>query len=503
MGSVAAESALAAFPGTNGAIAFTSTREPGVGDEIWVIESDGSGLIQLTDRPGLLDAGPAWSPDGRRIAFYGDPCAGCGENVREIFAMNADGTDRVRLTTNAVDDLSPAWSPDGTKIAFEADREGTCTGCNREIYTMNADGSGRTQLTDRPGSDSEPAWSPSGRKIVFSSEGDIFVMNDDGTGLMRIIDGEHPSFEPSWSPDGQMIAFARFPGPYPANPDIYIANADGTHEQRLTENGLIESSPSWSPDGNAIVFHRRDASLTRDSLFVLNADGTGERQITSGASDYLPDWQPRPINYYPHPKAASPFKSSLVVAYEPCTAPDRMHGPPLSFESCSSPRKISEHLTVGTADSNQRPVLNAGYLRVSTLVGASGGVDDTDVALSFVMNDIFTDALADYAGQLRARVELQVTDKYNTPHPAGPGAATTIAIPLELTAACTPVADPREGSACATTTTADALAPGTANEGDQAIWELGRVEVYDGGPDGRSDTPVGDTLFATQGVFVP
>ena len=81
--------------------------------------------------------------------------------------------------------------------------------------------------------------------------------------------------------------------------------------------------------------------------------------------------------------------------------------------------------------------------------------------------------------------------------------ATTQEIPLDLTAACTPVADPNEGSACVSSTSVDALMPGAVPEGRRAIWQLGAVQVYDGGPDGDADTPAGDTLFATQGVFIP
>ena len=98
---------------------------------------------------------------------------------------------------------------------------------------------------------------------------------------------------------------------------------------------------------------------------------------------------------------------------------------------------------------------------------------------------------------------LRITDKDNTPNPGGPGAATTTEIPLDVIATCTPVADPQEGSACAATTTADAIAPGTVKEARRTIWQLGRVELYDGGADGDANTPAGDTLFATQGVFIP
>ncbi len=72
-----------------------------------------------------------------------------------------------------------------------------------------------------------------------------------------------------------------------------------------------------------------------------------------------------------------------------------------------------------------------------------------------------------------------------------------------MIATCTPVADPQEGSTCSATTTADALAPGTVKESRRTIWQLGRVELYDGGADGDANTPAGDTLFATQGMFIP
>jgi hypothetical protein len=119
------------------------------------------------------------------------------------------------------------------------------------------------------------------------------------------------------------------------------------------------------------------------------------------------------------------------------------------------------------------------------------------------MDDVFTNALADYAGKLRANVPLRITDKDNTPNPGGPGAATVQETPLEMVISCTPVADPNEGSSCTSNTSVDALVPGAATEGKRMVWALGRVAVYDGGADGDANTPAGDTLFATQGVFVP
>jgi TolB protein len=107
-----------------------------------------------------FDGDPAWSPDGKRIAFTSER-----DGDREVYVMNADGTNPVRLTTTAGFDENPSWSPNGTRIAFDSMRDG-----NLEIYVMNVDGSGVVRVTDHPAIDAIPAWSPDGKRIVFVSE---------------------------------------------------------------------------------------------------------------------------------------------------------------------------------------------------------------------------------------------------------------------------------------------------------------------------------------------
>ena len=158
----------------------------------YLVSTDGSGARRLPYIP--LTA--VWSPDGRRIAFVGNvstglpgPGAAGSKDDSDIYVMNADGSGTRRLTHNAGYNAEPAWSPDGRKIAFRSTRNG-----NREIYVMNADGSGKRNLTRNPAQDGRPSWSPDGRRIAFVSNRDgrleAHVMNADGSGQRSLASQE-------------------------------------------------------------------------------------------------------------------------------------------------------------------------------------------------------------------------------------------------------------------------------------------------------------------------
>ena len=238
-------------------IAFDSDRDGN--SEIYVMNADGSGVTRLTDND-AIDSFPTWSPDGRRIAF-----SSTRDGSFEVYVMNADGSGVTRLTDNDARDWSPAWSPDGRHIAFESTRDG-----NSEIYVMNADGSGVTRLTYNGAADGTPAWSPDGRRIAFASGGrgnsEIYVM--DASGVIRLTDNDASDVTPAWSPDGLRIAFA---SEREGNLEIYVMNADGSGVTRLTYNGANGLFPDWSPDGRRIAFHsNRDGRM---DIYVMNAAG--------------------------------------------------------------------------------------------------------------------------------------------------------------------------------------------------------------------------------------
>lgn len=228
---------------------------------------------------------------GGRLAFVSDRLGDTGTDWDdEIYLIDVDGRNLVRLTENETWDKEPVWSPDGQKIAFVSGRTG-----NSEIFTMNPDGTGITQITDNPLSDGGVSWSPDGSKIVYESIRhtyiSIFILDlDDGSEIR--FRGEVGTLEPSWSPDGKMIAFVGIT--QDGNTGIFIESLDSGTVWFLVSHGhLGVSDPRWSPDGKMIAFSAgRPSEFLRDNdIYVINVDGSGERNLTNHASsNWWPVW---------------------------------------------------------------------------------------------------------------------------------------------------------------------------------------------------------------------
>jgi TolB protein len=301
----------AAFPGSNGLIAWESNVDhtafgPDYGRfEIYTMNPDGSNKTRLTTASG---SDPAFSPDGKKIVFVktGDPVS----YQPDIYVMNADGSDQTQLTTNTepypytTENLDPAWSPDGKKIAFT--RFVCCPpGWHPDIWVMNADGSDPTNLTSEIGgigaaeSVGFPAWSPDGKKIAYARDSDIWLMNADGsdqTNLTNFNNFDFSNSDPNWSPDGSRILFDSNRATPRFGVDLYTMKPDGSDVQRITTD-RVSSMGAFSPDGKQIVF--RSFRDFNDEIYVMNADGSGASRLTNNAApgntlpeDFFPDWQP-------------------------------------------------------------------------------------------------------------------------------------------------------------------------------------------------------------------
>lgn len=265
-------------------IAFSNTPY-NENNEIYLIHADGSGLQQLTNHEGR-DAGPAWSPDATRIAFYVHYDT---INTWSIFVMDADGSNMKRLTnTQGVWDHSPTWSPGGTRIAFGRDypRQRHPS----EIWVMDTQGSHLRKFESVIGSG--PEWSPDGSQIAFHSNRDgnaeIYIMNSDGSNQRQLTDNNVDDWWPSWSPDGDYIVFQ---SNRDGNYEIYKMNSDGINPIRLTDNPSEDAEPDWSPDGTQIAFSSfRDG---RFEIYVMNSDGSNQRRLTNiPVHNIQPDWRP-------------------------------------------------------------------------------------------------------------------------------------------------------------------------------------------------------------------
>ena len=186
-----------------------------------------------------------------------------------------------------------AQAPKRAKIVFTSTRNG-----NAEIYVMNADGSEEIRLTHHPGDDFDPTWSPTGEHIAFVSERDheglydIYLMDADGKNIRRAFGDLDYRTAPTWSPDGKQIAYHT----YSSEPDwaVYIKPLDGGEAERVAESGIYPSGfPAWSPDGTEIAFVNGNPAEWRIQIINLK---TRQQETflpkTLGSHIHYPAWSP-------------------------------------------------------------------------------------------------------------------------------------------------------------------------------------------------------------------
>ncbi len=217
--------------------------------EIFVMDADGTNLVQLTNNDISEGNLIQWSPDGQKISFLAftyDP----GNSTSRIVIIDADGSNRKTISPSGVSDTSPRWSPDGSRIVFVSD-----SNAGYDLFTVQPDGKNRVQLTTSGGA-YDPAWSPDGTRIAYVVHKDqnheIRSLNVDGSGDILLYAYQGPSSMggyPMWSPDGSMVAFAGVDKDSYGNDaqNIYVVDVSTGVVKQLTEDARQKDPRAWSP----------------------------------------------------------------------------------------------------------------------------------------------------------------------------------------------------------------------------------------------------------------
>ena len=250
--------------------------------EVYFADYDGANVRRVTISR-TLNNNPAWSPDGRAIAYtawrpYMDVL------VSHIYQGRLESP---ASGTPDTQNWLPAWSPDGTQLAFTSNRDG-----QPELYVINADGSGLRRLTNHPGIDTSPTWSPQGHQLAFVSDRtgspQLYVVGADGTGLRRLTFESHCD-RPTWSPAPyNEIAYSSQTGP---GHDIKVLDLATNEVRQLTFGLGTNESPSYSPNGRHVAFSSTRGS-GKKQVWVIGRDGRGLRRITSVGNNEMPSWSP-------------------------------------------------------------------------------------------------------------------------------------------------------------------------------------------------------------------
>jgi Tol biopolymer transport system component len=292
----------------NEKIVFMSKADSPEG-ELYLLDKSGqTSRITYNNR---YENNPAFSPDGKKVAFHGgninDPL------TWDIYIIDLETKEETRLTNNNVLDGHPDWSPDGLKIVFASfrDAQGNPSG-TADIYVIDIDGTGLTQLTNSLWEDNDPEWSPDGKKIAFkstrntqqSAREEIYTMDANGDNVQRLTTtiGWQSDHDPSWSPDSKTIVFNRYEGSRPWTDihdpailkdywqtiipwNIYKVNLGGEFV-KLTDVDYTSGLPVFSVDGSKILFLRLDFNLVNSQLagadhrlILIEPDGSDHEQL--------------------------------------------------------------------------------------------------------------------------------------------------------------------------------------------------------------------------------
>lgn len=280
-------------------IAFTSNRDFNM--DIFVMDSDRRNLRQLTHSD-TDNLNPVWSPDGSTLAYVFDVTY--QDANEDLYIVNVETGERRQMTDDPAEDDLPVWSPDGKTVAFRSNRiqpPDTMLSPKDEIYLLDVESGEETLLAEAMGDIEALAWSPDGLTLAFNTfNSDLFLVSLADHNMSRLA---AKASAPVWSPDGERILMV---SAQDGDTEICVIKPDGSDFTCLTDNQRPDYQARWSPDGSMIAFigiistqhqvtirYSGSNTYTLDTphIFVMDADGTNQRQILSGGYANL-TWRP-------------------------------------------------------------------------------------------------------------------------------------------------------------------------------------------------------------------
>jgi TolB protein len=227
-------------------------------------------------------------PFTSKIAFVSDKTG-----KKEVYLMDYDGFNPVKVTSRFSHAMAPAWSPDGKKLVFTAVTKNNKNVRNHNLFLYDLSSGKIDMISNRQGINSGARYSPNGNQLSltmsFPGNPEIFLMDPSSKVVQRVTNSYGLDVDPSWSPDGRWLAFV---SDRSGRPMVYKMEASGANVQRLTYAGHYNATPTWSPQGNKIAFAGWDAG--KFDIFIMNPDGTAIERLTKNMGnnedpDFAPD----------------------------------------------------------------------------------------------------------------------------------------------------------------------------------------------------------------------
>jgi TolB protein len=272
-------------------IAFATDRDSPsqqrISKELYIVDYDGFNPRRVTVN-GSINILPAWSPDGRSLAYVsyrqGAPA------IFLAYVFEGRSTPNVTGEKGGSQAFAPSFSPDGKRIAFASNRSG-----NMEIWVANVDGSGVRRLTSTRASNTAPTWSPTGQEIAFTSDRtgspQIWVMDAEGLNLRRLTTVGNYNDAAAWNPSHEYSEIAYTARLEAGRFDVAVIELASRQIRQVTQGRGSCEYPSWAPNGRHLVFSCQRSS--RWEITESDRDGRTLHTLSTGAGNNVqPDWGP-------------------------------------------------------------------------------------------------------------------------------------------------------------------------------------------------------------------